>query len=65
MNHGIHRLLNAQSWYNKWPIRTRKDYPTLFDRKHEPKPHFYDILRIAPNQPPEGTYIPDLPTATK
>lgn len=44
----------------QWPIRGRTDYPTLFDRALEPKAMYYDLLRMAPNQPANYT-IPNPP----
>lgn len=55
---------DKDSWYNKWPIRGRTDYPCLFNRQYEAKPQYYDLLRMAPNQPPAGTVIPLLRTST-
>jgi endo-1,4-beta-xylanase len=50
-------LTDNQSWFNKWPINPRVDYPTLFDRNNTPKAAYYDLLRMAPNQPPAGASI--------
>jgi endo-1,4-beta-xylanase len=35
-----------QSWLNNWPIRGRTNYPLLFDRKCQPKPAFYSVVKV-------------------
>lgn len=41
---GVH---DGQSWSNNWPIRGRTAYPLLFDRKFQPKPAFYAVIKTA------------------
>jgi endo-1,4-beta-xylanase len=36
---------DGQSWRNYWPIRSRSDYPMLFDRHCRPKPAFDAVIR--------------------
>jgi len=36
---------DGQSWLNGWPIRGRTNYPLVFDRKLQPKPAFYSIIK--------------------
>lgn len=36
---------DGQSWRSYLPIRGRTDYPMLFDRKCEPKPAFYAVIK--------------------
>ena len=38
---------DGQSWLNGWPIRGRTNYPLVFDRKLQPKPAFYSIIKTA------------------
>jgi endo-1,4-beta-xylanase len=38
---------DGQSWLNGWPIRGRTNYPLIFDRKGNPKPAFYEIIKTA------------------
>jgi endo-1,4-beta-xylanase len=38
---------DAQNWKNNWPMRGRTDYPLLFDRQGQPKPVFYEVIRLA------------------
>lgn len=33
------------SWLNDWPIQGRTNYPLLFDRKFQPKPAFYSVIK--------------------
>ncbi len=40
-------LTDADSWKNDWPIFGRTDYPLLFDRKYQPKPIVYEIIKEA------------------
>ena len=39
---GVH---DGQSWSNNWPVRGRTAYPLLFDRKFQPKPAFYAVIK--------------------
>ena len=41
---GVH---DGQSWLNNWPVQGRTDYPLLFDRKLQPKPAFFAVLKTA------------------
>jgi endo-1,4-beta-xylanase len=41
---GVH---DGQSWSNNWPVRGRTAYPLLFDRKFQPKPAFYAVIKTA------------------
>ncbi len=41
---GVH---DGQSWLNNWPVQGRTDYPLLFDRKYQPKPAFFAVLKAA------------------
>jgi endo-1,4-beta-xylanase len=34
------------SWKNNWPIRGRTSYPMLFDRDCQPKPAFYEVVKL-------------------
>ena len=38
---------DGDSWLNNWPIRSRTSYPLLFDRKGQPKPAFYAVIKTA------------------
>ena len=40
---GIH---DGQSWLNNWPFENRTDYPLLFDRNLEPKPAFFEVVKV-------------------
>ena len=40
-------VTDADSWKNDWPVRGRTDYPLLFDRRGQPKPAFYAVIRVA------------------
>jgi endo-1,4-beta-xylanase len=40
---GVH---DAQNWKNDWPMQGRTDYPLLFDRQGQPKPVFYEVLKL-------------------
>ena len=40
---GVH---DGLSWTNNWPVPGRTNYPLLFDRKYEPKPAFYEIIKL-------------------
>jgi len=37
------------SWLNYWPIMGRSNYPLLFDRKCQPKPAFWALVKLARN----------------
>jgi endo-1,4-beta-xylanase len=43
---GVH---DGQSWKNNFPVRGRTDYPLLFDRKCQPKPAFFTVIKAARN----------------
>ena len=36
---------DGQSWRNYWPIKTRMDYPMLFDRQCQPKPALEAVIK--------------------
>jgi endo-1,4-beta-xylanase len=36
---------DGQSWLNDWPVKGRTDYPLLFDRKLQPKPAFFAVVK--------------------
>jgi endo-1,4-beta-xylanase len=38
---------DKQSWLNYWPIMGRTNYPLLFDRKFQPKPAYYAVIKTA------------------
>ena len=38
---------DGDSWLNGWPVRGRTNYPLLFDRKNQPKPAFYAVIKTA------------------
>jgi endo-1,4-beta-xylanase len=40
---GVH---DGQSWLNNWPIRGRTNYPLLFDRKLQPKPAYFSVMKL-------------------
>jgi len=44
---------DGQSWRNYWPVRTRTDYPLLFDRDNKAKPVVERIIKEA--KTPEST----------
>ncbi|GAB3745827.1 endo-1,4-beta-xylanase [Spirosoma pomorum] len=37
---------DGDSWLNGWPVRGRTNYPLLFDRKNQPKPAFYSVVKL-------------------
>jgi endo-1,4-beta-xylanase len=37
---------DAQSWKNGWPMQGRTDYPLLFDRAGQPKPAFFEVIKL-------------------
>jgi endo-1,4-beta-xylanase len=41
---GVH---DGQSWLNDWPIHGRTNYPLLFDRRLNPKPAFFAVIKTA------------------
>ena len=41
---GVH---DGQSWRNYWPIHGRTAYPLLFDRNHQPKKAFFEVIKTA------------------
>ncbi len=40
---GVH---DGHSWLNNWPIKDRTNYPLLFDREFNPKPAYFEVLKI-------------------
>ena len=42
---------DGMSWLNDFPVRGRTNYPLLFDRAYQPKPAFFNVIRILQNQP--------------
>lgn len=38
---------DKQSWRNNWPVAGRTDYPLLFDRNNQPKPAYFEIIKLA------------------
>lgn len=34
------------SWRNNWPIKSRTNYPLLFDRNYQPKKAYYSIMNL-------------------
>ncbi len=40
-------VTDANSWLNSWPVRSRVDYPLLFDRQCRPKPAFDAVIAVA------------------
>jgi len=41
---GVH---DGVSWQNDWPVTGRTAYPMLFDRRLQPKPAFYEVIKTA------------------
>jgi len=39
---------DGDSWLNNFPVRSRTDYPLLFDREGKPKPAFFAVQRAVP-----------------
>lgn len=37
---------DAHNWKNDWPMVGRTDYPLLFDRQGQPKPAFYEVIKL-------------------
>jgi endo-1,4-beta-xylanase len=44
---GVH---DGYSWKNDWPIIGRTNYPLLFDRRYQPKPAYFAVIREAKRQ---------------
>lgn len=44
---GVH---DGYSWKNNWPIAGRTNYPLLFDRRYQPKPAFFSVIKTAKEQ---------------
>jgi endo-1,4-beta-xylanase len=40
-------ISDKTSWLNNWPVRGRTNYPLLFDRKYQPKPAFFAVIKTA------------------
>ncbi len=38
-------VTDADTWLSDWPIKGRRDYPLLFDRKHRPKPAYDAVIK--------------------
>jgi len=43
-------VADQDSWLNDWPVNGRTSYPLLFDRKHNPKPAFKNVIETAASQ---------------
>src|SRR5690606_36625060 len=41
---------DGQTWLNNWPIRSRTNYPLLFDRNLAPKTAFYPVIATKSNE---------------
>lgn len=41
-------VYDGTSWLNDWPVFGRTNYPLLFDRRHQPKPAFLEVIRTIP-----------------
>ena len=39
-------VTDKDSWLNDWPIKGRRNYPLLFDRKNQPKKAYHSILDL-------------------
>jgi endo-1,4-beta-xylanase len=37
---------DGDSWKNDFPVKGRTDYPLLFDRDYQPKPAYYEIIKL-------------------
>lgn len=46
-------LSDNTTWLNNFPIRGRKDYPTLFDRNNQAKPVVEEMIKMAERYKPE------------
>ncbi|MBN2021146.1 MAG: endo-1,4-beta-xylanase [Sedimentisphaerales bacterium] len=44
-------VYDGTSWLNYWPVRGRTSYPLLFDRKYQPKPAFFTVMKTAQTKP--------------
>ena len=40
-------VADGDSWLNNWPMRSRTNYPLLFDRSGRPKPAFASVIDVA------------------
>ena len=40
---GVH---DGENWKNGFPVKGRTNYPLLFDRKLDPKPAYYELLKL-------------------
>ncbi|HVW62812.1 MAG TPA: endo-1,4-beta-xylanase, partial [Puia sp.] len=40
---------DGTSWLNDFPIRSRTNYPLLFDRAYQPKKAFYSVIAAKTN----------------
>jgi len=40
-------VTDKTSWLNNWPVKGRTSYPLLFDRKYQPKPAFFAVVKTA------------------
>ncbi|HEY4354617.1 MAG TPA: endo-1,4-beta-xylanase, partial [Acidobacteriaceae bacterium] len=40
-------VTDQDSWLNNWPVSGRTSYPLLFDRKGNPKPAFFAVVKTA------------------
>lgn len=43
-------VTDGDSWKNNWPVRGRTNYPLIFDRNHEPKSAFFEIIELFEDQ---------------
>lgn len=41
---------DGQTWLNDWPIKGRRNYPLLFDRKFNPKKAYFNLISLKNNQ---------------
>jgi arylsulfatase len=56
---------DRDSWRNDWPIKSRTDYPMLFDRADNPKPAFYAVInQSAQTDPPDRSVQSGQPLST-
>ncbi|MBK8634096.1 MAG: endo-1,4-beta-xylanase [Saprospiraceae bacterium] len=37
---------DGHTWLNGWPIRNRTNHPLLFDRKNQPKPAYFKVMKV-------------------
>lgn len=40
-------ISDRHSWLDDFPVKGRKDYPLLFDKELQPKPVYWNVLKIA------------------